>query len=169
MTSHSLRRWRSALWLSALGLALVMGVARPADAQPPSPFVPGPWWKEFQKTLGITDDQSNRVEAVFQAALPYLRHKRDDLEAQEAELSRLIKADADEAAVAKQSDRIETIRGALNKSRTLMLVHMREILTPEQRLKLNTLREQWDRDHPPPPRGGSTPTTRPGDRRQGNR
>jgi Spy/CpxP family protein refolding chaperone len=138
-----------ALWAA---LVVVLGVARPAHAQPPSPFVPGPWWKDFQKTLAMTDDQSSRIDAVFQATLPYLRHKRDDLEAEEAELSRLINADADEAAIAKQSDRIETIRAALNKSRTLMLVHMRQILTPDQRSKLNALREQWDRDHPAPSR-----------------
>jgi Spy/CpxP family protein refolding chaperone len=143
---------------------MALGVARPAAAQPPSPFVPGPWWKEFQKTLGMSDDQSSKVEAVFQAALPYLRHKRDELEVQEAELTRIIKADADEAAVAKQSDRIEALRGALNKSRTLMLVHMRQILTPDQRTRLNTLREQWDRDHPAPPRPGATQTNQPRNR-----
>lgn len=153
-----LRRWLPAVWM-----VLVIGMARPAHAQPPSPFVPGPWWKEFQKTLGLTDDQSSRVEAVFQAALPYLRHKRDELEMQEAELSRLIKTDADETVIAKQSDRVESIRGALNKSRTLMLLHMRQILTPEQRTKLNTLREQWDRDHPQA-RPGAPPTDRPRNR-----
>ena len=115
---------------------------------------PGPWWKEFQKTLGLSDDQSGRIEGVFQAALPYLRHKRDELDAQEAELSRLIQSDADEVVIGRQSDRVEAIRAALNKSRTLMLVHMRQILTPDQRTKLNTLRVQWDKDHPPP-RGGS--------------
>jgi Spy/CpxP family protein refolding chaperone len=142
---------RAARVLLALAV-LLPGAAQTLCAQPPSPFLPGAWWKDFQKTLAMTDDQSNRIDAVFQASLPYLRHKRDDLEAEEAELSRLIKADADEAAITRQSDRIETIRAALNKSRTLMLVHMRQILTPEQRAKLNTLREQWDRDHPAPAR-----------------
>ena len=136
--------------LSALFVLVVAGSVR---AQPPAPFVPGPWWKEFQKNLGLSDDQSARIEGVFQAALPYLRHKRDELDAQEAELSRLIQADADEVVIGKQSDRVEAIRAALNKSRTLMLVHMRQVLTPDQRVKLNGLRAQWDKDHPPPPRG----------------
>ena len=138
-------------WL--LPALLVLGVAHPVHAQPPAPFVPGPWWKEFQKNLGLSDDQSNRIDGVFQAALPYLRHKRDELEAQEAELSRLIQADADEVVIGKQSDRVEVIRAALNKSRTLMLVHMRQVLTPDQRVRLTGLRAQWDKDHPPPPRG----------------
>ena len=151
-------RLRKVRWL--LPALLVLGVAGPAHAQPPAPFVPGPWWREFQKTIGLTDDQSNRVDAVFQAALPNLRHKRDELEAQEAELSRLIASDADEVVIGKQSDRVEAIRAALNKSRLLMLVHMRQILTPDQRAKLNSVRVQWDKDHPPQPRGG-------GDQRNG--
>ncbi len=134
---------RRPLQLGLLGLVL----AAPAYAQPPSPFVPGPWWKDFQKTLALTPDQSTRLEAVFQSALPHLRHKRDELERQEEELSRLIQADADDTTIAKQSDRVEAVRTVLNKSRTLMLVHMRAILTPEQRTRLTTIREQWDKEH----------------------
>ena len=137
---------------SLLPAVIVLAWAAPAVAQPPSPFVPGRWWKDFQTTLSLTDEQSSRIDAVFQAALPELRHKRDELEAQESELSRLIRADADEGLIAKQSDRTEAVRTILNKNRTLMLVHMRAILSPEQRIKLNSLREQWDKDHPPPER-----------------
>jgi Spy/CpxP family protein refolding chaperone len=131
---------------------MVLTLAGSANAQPLSPFIPGPWWRDFQKTLGLTDDQSNRIETVFQAALPELRHKRDELEVQEAELSRLLNADADEGAIAKQSDRVEAVRTVLNKNRTLMLVRMRAIMTPDQRARLNALREQWDKDHPAVPR-----------------
>jgi Spy/CpxP family protein refolding chaperone len=88
---------------------------------------------------------------VFQAALPQLRQRKDELQVQETELSRLLKADADEDVIAKQSDRVEAVRTVLNKNRTLMLVRMRAIMTPDQRGKLNVLREQWDKDHPPLP------------------
>jgi Spy/CpxP family protein refolding chaperone len=131
---------------------IVLTLVGSANAQPLSPFIPGPWWRDFQKSLGLSDDQSNRIEAVFQAALPELRHKRDELTVQEAELSRLLHADADEAAIAKQSDRVEAVRTVLNKNRTLMLVRMRAIMTPDQRGKLNVLREQWEKDHPALPR-----------------
>lgn len=133
----------------------ILALAGHVQAQPPAPFVPGPWWKHFQKALALSDDQSNRIEVVFQAALPHLRHKRDELAAEERELSRLIKTDADEVGIGKQSDRVEAVRSALNKSRTLMLVHMRAILSPDQRNRLNALREQWDRDHPQPSRAGA--------------
>jgi Spy/CpxP family protein refolding chaperone len=35
----------------------------------------------------------------------------------------------------------------LNKNRTLMLLRMRQVLSPEQRVKLNKIHEQWDKDH----------------------
>jgi hypothetical protein len=51
----------------------------------------------------------NRLETVF-GALPDLRRGRDDLDRQEAELSRLIEMNADEAVVIKQVDKVEAIR-----------------------------------------------------------
>jgi Spy/CpxP family protein refolding chaperone len=33
-----------------------------------------------------------------------------------------------------------------------MLLHMRQVLTPEQRVKLNKLHDQWEKDHQRPPR-----------------
>jgi len=128
------------------GLVAFM-VATQVDAQPPNPFVPGPWWRDFKNVLGLNTDQIDRIEAVFQTTLPRLRRKRDQLILEEAELSRLIKADSDDTSIAQQSDRVEAVRTLLNKERTLMLVHMRAVLTPDQRIRLNVLREQWDKDH----------------------
>ena len=53
----------------------------------------------------------------------------------------------DEASVIKQVDRVEAIRSHMNKMRTLMLLRMRQILSPEQRVKLNQKYEQWEKDH----------------------
>jgi Spy/CpxP family protein refolding chaperone len=78
----------------------------------------------------------NRIEAIFQAVLPELRKGRDDLERHEAELSRLIESSADETLVTRQIDKVEAIRSRLNKTRQLLLLHHRQVLTPEQRVKL---------------------------------
>jgi Spy/CpxP family protein refolding chaperone len=108
-----------------------------------------PWWRDaqFQRDLSLTSDQSARIDAVFQKTIPSLRDKRTELDAQEEELSRMIAANADEALVVKQVDRVESIRAHMNKTRTLMLLRMRQVLTPEQRVKLNQLYEQWQKDH----------------------
>jgi Spy/CpxP family protein refolding chaperone len=108
-----------------------------------------PWWRDaqFQKDLSLTADQSARIDSVFQSTISLLRQKKEELDQQEAELSRLIAGNADEAVVVRQVDRVEGIRANLNKNRTLMLLRMRQVLSPEQRVKLNKIHEQWDKDH----------------------
>src|SRR5215510_12013153 len=86
------------------------------------------------------------LEAVFQTALSELRRVRDDLDRQEAELSRLIEMNADEATVIRQVDKVEQIRSHLNKTRQLLLLHQRQLLTPEQRVKLKALFDQIQAD-----------------------
>ena len=49
---------------------------------------------------------------MFQAALPSCGKSRDELDRQEAELSRLIEINADEAMVSEQVDKVEAIRAA---------------------------------------------------------
>jgi Spy/CpxP family protein refolding chaperone len=111
-----------------------------------------PWWRDaqFQKDLSLSTDQSARIDSVFQSTITLLRQKKAELDQQEAELSRLIAANAEEAVVVRQVDKVEGIRANLNKSRTLMLLHMRQVLSPDQRLRLNKLHEQWEKDHQRP-------------------
>jgi Spy/CpxP family protein refolding chaperone len=139
MTSVALRRLGAAFLLLALGSRL--------DAQ--SSFA---WWKseQFQKDLGLTADQCARIDSVFQATLPKLREGREELDREEAALSRLIEQNVDEPQITRQVDRVEATRAKLNKMRTLMLFHMRQILTPEQRTRFTPLHDQWVKDHPRP-------------------
>jgi Spy/CpxP family protein refolding chaperone len=113
------------------------------------------WWKDpqFQHELGLSADQSARIDAIFQAAISQLRPKKEELDKQEELLSQQIVAGADETLVSKQVDRVEAIRSHMNKMRTLMLLKERQILTPDQRVKLSKLHEQWERDHKRPSRG----------------
>jgi Spy/CpxP family protein refolding chaperone len=139
----------------------------PAGQQPPGTQAPPQrlaWWRDehYQKHLALTTDQVTRLEAIWQAALPDLRKGRDDLDRQEAELSRLIEMNADETVVTHQVDKVEAIRSHLNKTRTLVLLHHRQLLTPEQRVKLKAMRDR-DRERagqspaPAPTSGGQRP------------
>ena len=113
------------------------------------------WWRDaqFQRELALSADQSAKIDAVFQAAMAQLRPKKEELDKQEELLSQQIVAGADEALVTRQVDKVEAIRSQMNKARTLMLLKERQILSPEQRVKLNKLHEQWERDHKRPERG----------------
>ena len=136
---------RRLIFGGVLCTCFILALAGPAQAQSPSPFA---WWKseQFRKDLGLTREQCARIDKVFEAAVPRLRQSKQELDREEADLSRLIEGDAGEAQVAKQLDKVEAIRGNLNKMRTLMLLHQRELLSAEQRIKFKTLHEQWERD-----------------------
>ena len=113
-----------------------------------------PWWRDaqFQRDLSLTADQTTRIENLFQSTIGSLRAKKTELDQQEDELSRLIAANADEAVVIKQVDKVEALRSNLNKMRTLQLLHIRQVLTPDQRMKLNQIHKNWDKDRRRPSR-----------------
>lgn len=92
----------------------------------------------------MTPDQIARVDAIFQATLPELRQRKEELDRLEAKLSQLIEADTEEATVVRWVDKTEAARGQLNKVRTLMLMRMRQVLAPEQRVRFKALHEKWD-------------------------
>ena len=139
----------SSTWRAGLAaILLLLAFAAPGRAQ----SFGFPWWRDaqFQKDLSLSPEQSARIDSVFQSTVTLLRQKKAELDQQEAELSRLIAANADEAVVVRQVDKVESIRATLNKSRTLMLLHMRQVLSPDQRVRLNKLHEQWEKDHQRP-------------------
>ena len=120
--------------------------ATPSASQPQTSQAPPrlAWWRDehYQKHLALTADQVTRLEATWQAALPDFRKGRDELDRQEAELSRLIETNADEPVVSRQVDKVEGIRSRLNKARQMMIWHHRQLLTPEQRVKFQAMRER---------------------------
>jgi Spy/CpxP family protein refolding chaperone len=132
-------------WLGRVLAVVLLGAGTQALAQ--SGF---PWWKDQKvaRELGLTQDQSTRIDAIYRGTQPKLRYDKAELDQQEAELSRLIAENADETQVGWQVDRVEAVRASLNKVRTLMLLRMRQVLTPEQRAKFNALHEQWLRSLP---------------------
>lgn len=105
------------------------------------------WWQSdtFVRELGLTTDQSTKIEAIFQATLPVLRRQKDALDRAEADFNQTIEA-SDDAQVMAQVGVVEAARSELNKSRTMMLLRMRRVLTPDQRVKFVML-QQRTRNH----------------------
>jgi Spy/CpxP family protein refolding chaperone len=127
----------------AVAILLLLALAPPVGAQS---FA---WWKSepFQKEVGLSADQCTRIDNVFQSTLPKLRQGHDELDKQEAELSRMIEANADEGLVVKQVDRVEASRATLGKMRTMMLFHMHQVLTAEQLAKFKIAHDKWVQEH----------------------
>ena len=118
------------------------------------------WWTDesVQKRLALSAEQSRRLEELFRQALPTLRSGRDRLEVAEHDLSALIEGSLDEAQVVRQLERVEATRAEVNKARTLMLLHMRRVLSPDQRLGLDELHHERERGRRGP--SGKPPHTR---------
>jgi Spy/CpxP family protein refolding chaperone len=142
-----------------LAVAFLLASVAPALAQrapmpPPVPVMsplapPGfPWWKldHSRKELGLTADQSARIDRIWEGTRPELRAEWDELSRLENKLSRMIQNDADEAALARQIDRLETARANVNKTRSLMLVQMMKVLKPEQRTRLTAMQQRYEED-----------------------
>jgi Spy/CpxP family protein refolding chaperone len=112
------------------------------------------WWidAKLRADLGITDQQSAAVDAIWVKTLPLLWDARDRLEKLEDALSAMTQRDAsDETAVFAQIERIESTRAELNKTRTMMIYRMHKILTVDQRAKVKAMDERRD----PPKREAS--------------
>ncbi|MBI4477048.1 MAG: Spy/CpxP family protein refolding chaperone [Acidobacteria bacterium] len=108
------------------------------------------WWhdEDTKKALGLTPEQSAKVERIFQSSLEELRALREEAERLESLLSAAIAdPNSTEAQVSEQADLVEAARARLGKARTMMLFKMRRVLTPEQRLKLEQLHKHSQRDN----------------------
>jgi Spy/CpxP family protein refolding chaperone len=101
------------------------------------------WWQSetFRRELGLTSDQSAKIEAIFQATVPVLRREKDALDKAQADFNQMIEA-SDDAQVMAQVTVVEAARSELNKSRTMMLLRMRRVLTPDQRVKFVMVQQQ---------------------------
>jgi Spy/CpxP family protein refolding chaperone len=127
-----------------LGTALVglaaLWLATPASAQGFR------WWLDphFQHELHLTSEQVERIEAIWEKARPELHLEMQALEAAEREFDRLVLEAADEAVI-EYVEIVEGARAQLNKSRTVMLLRMRRVLTSDQHATLTALnRERED-------------------------
>ena len=100
------------------------------------------WWQsdEVRAQVGLTDDQSAKLDRIYKRALPKLRESMRRLNAEEHALSQLV-ADmsVEEVDVTRQVDRVEAVRSELSKTRLLMVFRMYRVLEPDQRDAL----DQW--------------------------
>lgn len=105
------------------------------------------WWQNdrYRTELGLTADQSRRLEEIFQTTVPTLRAQKQAFDEAEAEFGRLVERGND-AAVMEQVIKVEAARGEINKTRALMLLRMRRALTTDQWVKLGAMHQADSRE-----------------------
>jgi Spy/CpxP family protein refolding chaperone len=107
------------------------------------------WWQsdKFKSELTLSADQITRLEEVYQGLRPKLTAGKEELDRLETGLSKLIaEGVAPEGDVMKMVDQVEHSRAELAKSRTLMIYRMHQILTVDQRAKMNALHDRWEQE-----------------------
>ena len=135
---------RKTLVCLALSLATASLVALPAPAAAQG----FKWWQHdrFKRELSLSADQVKHLDEVVQALQPTLKTQKEELDKFERGLSTVINDPAsDEAAVLQALERVESARGALSRSRTLMVFRMRRLLTEKQNTRMKELHEEWEK------------------------
>jgi hypothetical protein len=118
----------------AAALAILVFLTPPALAQGFK------WWAsdQYKRELGLTADQSRKLEEVFQASLPTLRARKKALDDAEKQFQQVMERE-NYTSIMEKVDHLEAARASLNRTRTMMLVNMRRLLTTEQWIKLDAL------------------------------
>jgi Spy/CpxP family protein refolding chaperone len=123
-----------------------LGSAAAQPAQPARPpleralGVPGgKWWTrpEMAQKLGLTADQTKKMDDIFQQSRLKLIDLNASLQKEEAIMEPLVEADPpEEAKIVSQIDKLAQARAELEKANARMLLGIRRLLTPEQWNKL---------------------------------
>jgi len=139
--------------LAALALAALVSIATLSAGQ--QSFK---WWQsdKYKKELGLTAEQTRRMEEIFQKAMPQLKVQKSALDEAEAKFERLVERGED-AAVIEQINVVEAARAELNKGRNLMLYGMRKAMTRDQWLKFTALHQAAMQQPTPPSPGPERP------------
>jgi Spy/CpxP family protein refolding chaperone len=125
-------------FLSGMLLVLAAG-SLAAQADMPE----GKWWKKprIAREIGLTDDQSRRIEDIFVRSRPKLIDLKADLEKKQFDLQTAMENNAPRPDVEKKLDAVENARKDLQKTRVLMLLDIKNELKPDQWEKLRQMRE----------------------------
>jgi Spy/CpxP family protein refolding chaperone len=123
--------------------------AQGADTHNSSPRPPFKWWAidKYKQELRLTNDQAAEIEKIFQASMERLRVDKDDLDRAQSSFSTLMeKSSVGEREFARAVDQLEVARYNVSKERTMMLVRIHNVLTPDQRKGLEAIRKRNDAD-----------------------
>ena len=122
-------------------IALIL-VATTASAQQ---LPPGRWWRapRIVETLGLTEEQQTRLEAIFRGAANDLIDRKAEVEKQNVALrGELDQRQLNRQAIQQIAGRLSEARGRLFDRELMMLVDMRGVLNEQQWQKL---RDELDR------------------------
>jgi Spy/CpxP family protein refolding chaperone len=134
---------------------------------------PGMWWKNpgLVQRIGLTADQTKKMDDIFQQSRLQLVDLKANLEKQNLLLEPMLSANPiDQGKAMAQIDKVAQARADLEKANAKMLLGIRAVLTPDQWTKLQTGgRDMGPRDSGPGNPPGPGASSAPGPRGRGGR
>ena len=132
---------RYLLLFSLIALAVAPGLLANQGANPPK------WWNSdlYKRELGLTPEQSRKLEDIFQQSAPTLQKLKKTLDEADAQFERIVDQ-AEEKAAIEHINRVVDARAELNRAHSLMIFRMRKILTRDQWTRLGALNQAQERE-----------------------
>jgi Spy/CpxP family protein refolding chaperone len=128
------RRKPGKLAVKRIALALLtLVLASSAFAQANLP--PGKWWRrpDIVQILNLSEDQQNKLEAIFRTSSSDLIDLRGEVEKQNINLhGELDSQQLDRAAIKRDAQKLSDARGRLFERELMMLIDMRTVLNDTQ-------------------------------------
>jgi Spy/CpxP family protein refolding chaperone len=136
---------RKFVWMLGMGFLFVCA-ATDAFSQVGLKDIPlGKWWVKRQiiRELILTVDQQNRIEALWTQRAKSLMGQQAELQKRQQALADLLARDTiDVQASLKTFDDVQQIKTSLERNTFLMRIQIKNLLTPEQQQKLESIAER---------------------------
>lgn len=130
----------------------------------------GMWWKNqaLVQRIGLTADQTKKMDDIFQQSRLQLIDLKANLEKQNLLLEPMLSANpVDQAKTLAQIDKVAQARADLEKANAKMLLGIRGVLTPDQWTKLHSGGRDASAPGPAPAAAGPGAAGAPGQRGAG--
>ena len=112
-----------------------------------APRPPSRWWatERYRQELRLTAEQSAEIERIVQGSMSRLKSDKEDLDQAQSDFRELMeRPKASERELLKAAERLEMARFSISKERTMMLVRIHSVLTPEQRRGLDAIAKRHE-------------------------
>jgi Spy/CpxP family protein refolding chaperone len=117
------------------------------DSSHSAPRPPSRWWttEKYRQELRLTAEQSAEIERIVQGSMARLKGDKEDLDQAQSDFRQLMeRPSASERDLLKAAERLEMARFSISKERTMMLVRIHSVLTPEQRRGLDAIAKRHE-------------------------
>jgi Spy/CpxP family protein refolding chaperone len=148
---------KKSLWIVAVSLAVLLVAAGYLGAQPqPTPqagpdpigaqFFPPDLIMQHQQAIGLRADQREFIKSEMQKTQSRLTDLQWQLQTEmEAMIGLVSQARVDEVKTLAQLDKILNIEREIKRTHFSLLIRIKNILTPEQRARLEAIKKQGRR------------------------